>query len=119
MAQISTLAPTQSDRDTIAAVMAAVTSRWPVERIILFGSKARGDDEPDSDIDLLVITTPELDREAEDAMQDAAWETGLEHERCVQLVIRSHERWYHGIDQATPLRLQIDQDGAEIFRHDG
>lgn len=35
------------------------------------------------------------------------------------LVIRSHDRWYHGIDQATPLRLQIDEDGVEIFRHDG
>jgi len=104
MTELSTLALTQPDHDTIAAVMAAIMSRWPVERIILFGSKARGDHEPDSDIDLLVITTPELDREAEDAMQDAAWETGLEHERCVQLVIRSHERWYHGIHQATPLR---------------
>ena len=66
MTQFSTLPLTQCDHDTIVAVMAAVTSRWPVERIILFGSKARGDDEPDSDIDLLVITTPELDRQAED-----------------------------------------------------
>jgi len=114
MARFSTLSLSQCDRDTIAAVVADVTSRWPVERVILFGSKARGDDEPDSDIDLLVITTPELDRQVEDAMQDAAWETGLGHGRCVQLVVRSHERWYHGIDQATPLRLQIDQDGVEI-----
>jgi len=52
MARLSTLALKQSDHDTIAAVMAAVTSRWPVEGIILFGSKARGDDEPDSDVDL-------------------------------------------------------------------
>jgi predicted nucleotidyltransferase len=119
MTQLSTLPLTQCDHDTIVAVMAAVTSRWPVERIIRFGSKARGDDEPYSDIDLLVITTLELDRQAEDALQDAAWETGLEHGRCVQLVIRSHERWYHGIDQATPLRLNVDQDGVEIFRHHG
>jgi len=119
MTRLSTLPLSQSDRDTIVAVVAAVTSCRPVERIILFGSKARGDDEPDSDIDLLVITPRELDRPAEDAMQDAAWETGLEHGRCEQLVIRSHERWYHGIDQATPLRLNVDQDGVEIFRHDG
>jgi hypothetical protein len=52
-------------------------------------------------------------------MHDVAWETGLEHGRCVQLVVRSHDRWYHGIDQATPLRLQINEDGVEIFPHDG
>jgi predicted nucleotidyltransferase len=67
MPQLSALPLTQTDHDTIAAVMAPVTSRWPVERIILFGSKACGDDEPDSDIDLLVITTSELDRQTEDA----------------------------------------------------
>ncbi len=119
MSQLSTLPLTQCDHDAIAAVVAALRVRWPVERVILFGSKARGDDVPDSDIDLLVITAQEVDRQSEDAMQDAAWEIGLAHGRCVQLVIRSHERWYHGIDQATPLRLNVDQDGVEIFRHDG
>ena len=93
-------------------------ARWPVERVILFGSKARGDDEPDSDIDLLVITSTELDRATEDAMHDTAWDTGLGHGRCVQLVVRSRERWYEGVDQATPLRLQIDADGMEVFPDD-
>ena len=104
------------DRDTIAAVVAQLRSRWPIERVVLFGSKARGDDDEDSDIDLLIITPHTVDRDAENAMDDAAWETGLEHGRCVQLVIRSHDRWYHGIDQATALRLQIDHDGREVFR---
>ncbi len=119
MAHASVLHLAQCDRVTIAAVVARLQSRWPVERVVLFGSKARGDDEPDSDIDLLVITAIEQDQAAETAMHDVAWETGLEHGRCVQLVVRSHDRWYHGIDQATPLRLQINEDGVEIFPHDG
>ena len=36
-------------------------------------------------------------------------------DRAVQLVVRSHEQWWHGIDQATPLRLQIDADGIEVY----
>jgi predicted nucleotidyltransferase len=32
-----------------------LTHEWPVERIILFGSRARGDNRPDSDYDLLVL----------------------------------------------------------------
>jgi uncharacterized protein len=119
MNPISTIHLSQIDHNAISAVVTALTGRLSVERVILFGSKARGDDLPDSDIDLLVITTHELDRQSEDALQDVAWETGLAHGRCVQLVIRSHDRWYHGIDQASPLRLQIDQDGVDIFHHDG
>ena len=65
-----------------------------------------------------MITAEELDRSAEDVMQEEAWQAGMWHGRCVQLVVRSHERWYHGIDQATPLRLQIDADGMEVFPDD-
>ena len=104
------------DRDTIAAVVAQLRSRWPVERVVLFGSKARGDDDEDSDIDLLIITPHTVDRETENAMDDAAWETGLEHGRCVLLVFRYHVRRDNGIDQATVLRLQFDQDCREVFR---
>ena len=86
MPQRSALSVTQCDHDAIAAVVAALRGRWPVERVILFGSKARGDDEPDSDIDLLVITAQQLERQSEDAMQDAAWEIGLAHGRCVQMI---------------------------------
>lgn len=118
MNPISTIHLSQIDHNAINAVVTALTGHSSVERVILFGSKARGDDLPDSDIALLVITTYDLDRQSEDALQDVAWITGLAHARCVQLVIRSYDRWYHGIDQASPLRVQIDQDGVDIFHHD-
>lgn len=119
ISNLSVLPLTQNDQATIVDVVARLRSQWAVERVVLFGSKARGDDQSDSDIDLLVITPEELNRTGEDAMHDAAWEVGLEHGTCVQLVIRTHERWYHGIDQATPLRLQINVDGVEVFPDDG
>ena len=47
-----------TDRDAVAAVIEVIRNRWPVERVILFGSKARGDDDSESDIDLLVEFLP-------------------------------------------------------------
>jgi len=104
-----------NDRAALAATIAAIRDRWPVERIILFGSKARGDDERESDFDLLVITHEAVTTADENTMQEAAWQAGIHHGLPVQLVIRSHEDWWHGIDQATPLRLQIDTDGVEVY----
>ena len=53
----------ESDRRTIDEIAASLPAGWPVDAIVLYGSKARGDDTPDSDIDLLVLTgrplTPE------------------------------------------------------------
>jgi hypothetical protein len=104
-----------ADRVAIAATIAAIRDRWPVEQVILFGSKARGDDGPESGIDLLVITSKLVDATEENTMQETAWHTGLQYGCVVQLIVRSHDQWWHGIDQATPLRLQIDADGIEIF----
>jgi uncharacterized protein len=118
MVHLAELPLADLDRAAIAAAVTAIRAEWPVERVILFGSKARGDDEPDSDIDLVVITATELDRPAEDTMMEAAWQAGDLHGRWIQLVVWSHERWYHGIDQATPLRLQVNQDGIEVFPDD-
>ncbi|MQA87576.1 MAG: helix-turn-helix domain-containing protein [Streptosporangiales bacterium] len=38
--------------------VADIISRYPVSRVWVFGSVARGDDRPDSDLDLLVELTP-------------------------------------------------------------
>jgi predicted nucleotidyltransferase len=40
-----------------------LTEKFPVDRVILFGSKARGDDDEESDINLLVLTSNEIDRD--------------------------------------------------------
>lgn len=112
---LPTTLSTDADRRAVTDTIAGLSAAWPVERIVLFGSKARGDDDPESDVDLLVITTDEVTPDEEAAMNDIAWNAGIEHGKVVQLVIRSHERWWHGIDQATPLRHQIDQDGIEVY----
>ncbi|MEO5377985.1 MAG: nucleotidyltransferase domain-containing protein [Magnetococcus sp. DMHC-6] len=41
----------------LSAMVRAIVATIQPERIILFGSHARGDAQPDSDVDLLVITT--------------------------------------------------------------
>ncbi|MBM3272535.1 nucleotidyltransferase domain-containing protein [Candidatus Kaiserbacteria bacterium] len=41
--------------DTIQRMARRIVRRFKPERIILFGSRARGDATPDSDVDLLVV----------------------------------------------------------------
>ena len=48
----------------LPAIVARVASEFDPERIILFGSLARGDPGPDSDIDLLVVFRAVSDKRA-------------------------------------------------------
>lgn len=42
-------------------VVERITSKVPTEAIYVFGSYARGEERPDSDLDIYVVTTEELD----------------------------------------------------------
>jgi len=46
--------------EMIAGIVAAIVQRFSPDKIILFGSYAKGDPTPDSDLDLLVITATDL-----------------------------------------------------------
>ena len=46
----------------LAAITATIVERFAPERIVLFGSRARGDHHPDSDYDLIVVLETPLSR---------------------------------------------------------
>lgn len=60
--------------------------------VALFGSKARGDDDPESDIDLLVITNSESN-DFRSALWRMASEISLNYDVLISAHIFSQERW--------------------------
>ena len=62
------VALTANERQAIEAAAATLRARFPVTDIVLYGSKARGDSDPGSDIDLLVLTSRPLDHDEQSGM---------------------------------------------------
>ncbi len=46
-----------SEKNAVLDASAMLREAFPVKEVILFGSKARGDDDEESDIDLLLLTS--------------------------------------------------------------
>ena len=82
-----------------------------IRQISLFGSKARGDSQPDSDIDLLVITNQE-DRILRRAIIDISSTISLEYDVLLSPRIISAERWEK--KQAFSLYRNIARDARAI-----
>lgn len=81
------------DRQTIEEIAAPLTADWPVDLIVLYGSTARGDDTPDSDIDLLVLTGRPLTPDEISGMRIAARQIGLRLSTRPELYIRTSDEW--------------------------
>jgi len=86
----------------------------PNERVILFGSQARGDARPDSDWDLLVLLNKNGKKTIDDEdnygypFLELGWHYGV----GINAIVRTNEQWEQG--KIFPLYKNVMHDGIEI-----
>jgi predicted nucleotidyltransferase len=86
-----------------------------VFRVVLFGSKARGDSEPESDIDLFLVLHGELDG-LKRAIDGLSYEISLNHGVVLSDLVVD-ERRYHWMKQhREPILVEIEREGIELWR---
>ena len=100
------------DRQAVERAARILKREFPVEAVILFGSKARGDDDAESDIDLLVLTTRDVPPAERQVMTDALFDLQLELDVVFSKVVVPREEWEHGLYQVLPLRKEVERDGV-------
>jgi uncharacterized protein len=88
-----------------------LSKRLQVNKIILFGSRARGNAETDSDMDVLMILDEPVTTEVREAVSDCAWEAGVDHLIVVVPVVYSRDEWDEGPEQSSLLALAVQREG--------
>lgn len=102
--------------DTVKAIL-SVSKK--VEKVILFGSQARGDSTAESDIDILVV----LDVPREElsgikrAMRNLASNISLEQDEVISLVISDKKEYDTMAD--TLFYQNVAKDGVELYGRAG
>lgn len=100
-----------NDRDAIRAAAEILRHAFPVEKIILFGSKARGDDDLESDIDLLVLMREPVTHALKRQMTHAIFDLQLSYNVVFSMIIVPLNQWQQGICRILPIRHEIERDG--------
>lgn len=91
-----------------------ISQRLPLHQMVLFGSRARGDADPDSDFDVLVVLDSPADRSARETVSDCAWETGLEHGMVIVPIVVSRDEWERGPERYSLLAEAIRAEGVPV-----
>jgi uncharacterized protein len=104
----------ESDRLAVEAATRLLRSRFPVERVVLFGSKVRGTDDPESDIDLLVLTSRKLSWRERGELIEALFDIQLQHAVVISTLAVAAEEWERGLCSALPIHAEIEREGVEL-----
>ncbi len=89
-------------------------TRFPVKEVILFGSKARGDSDRESDIDLLLLTEKPLHWKERHTIVDALFEVEMKHDVVISIIVNTLQDWNEGICTALPIHDEITREGVAM-----
>ena len=87
--------------------------RSSVDRLVLFGSRARGDHRPDSDYDLLVVVG-QRDPLVVDALYEAVMDILLAHGRLVSLKILDRRELTRLQALRAPFVTRVTDEGVQV-----
>jgi predicted nucleotidyltransferase len=84
-----------------------------VERIIIFGSKARGTSTPDSDLDVLLIIR-EGDWRLKDALTTPAYDLAVGTDVVPSILAYTEQEWEDRRRLRAPFWQAVDRDGVQV-----
>ena len=105
----------KNESEAIEAAIRMLKSEFSVSKVILFGSKARGDHDEHSDIDLLVVASKLLHWKEEKAIVGVLFDIGMEYDVIFSPLFTSVDEWEDGIFTKFPVYQEISRDGAVVL----
>lgn len=105
----------QNIRSSISALKKTLQQRYGSEiELYLFGSVARNNYEPDSDIDILVLVPGKVDTSLKEDIIDLAYDVELEYDVVFGIIVRSKEFWISEKAAVMPFHQNVQREAVRI-----
>ena len=105
---------TQQEQHIINLIKNKILNKNPNAKIILFGSRARGDADNDSDWDILILLNkPDVNRNEEKEYREELFDVELETGEPISTFVFSEPEWESKY-KVTPFYQSIKRDGIYL-----
>ena len=103
-----------SDQQVLQRLKQLLQERFNVHQIILFGSRARGDANTESDMDVLVILNQPINRKIRKIVSECTWQAGFDAGIVITAILFTRDEWDNGPEHYSPLAEAIRTDGILV-----
>lgn len=106
---------THEEQAWLEAYRKELAEQFPglVERIIIFGSKARGTATPDSDLDVLLIIR-EGDWRLKEALAVPGYDLAVGTDVVPSILVYTKQEWEDRLRLRAPFWQAVDRDGVRV-----
>jgi predicted nucleotidyltransferase len=103
-----------TNNEILNKVKEAVYTVDPEAKVILYGSRARGNAKPESDWDFLVLTRMKVDHFLKMTIRHKLYSVELETGEIISSLIHEERIWYSKRLMITPLYKSISEEGMSL-----
>ncbi len=114
MGGIAQLTLKESEKRALQELKERLLQRFLDAEIILYGSKARGDFDEESDIDLLILIESQVTSELEEEITHITYDIELKYDVVFGKIIENKDFWNSPLANAMPLHWNIDREGVLV-----
>jgi predicted nucleotidyltransferase len=104
---------TDHERQVLARTATELKAEFSAERVILFGSAARGDMDRESDIDLMIVL-PSVNWDTEKRIGNLAFDAGLEIGRLISTICFAASELVARPLRASPFVHSVRREGMVL-----
>lgn len=112
MKTLAILTSPLADKELLLKCKKAILDVVPDAEVILYGSRARGDAQDDSDYDLLVLTDEAAGIPLQSKLIDSTFHLQLDYDKLLSIKPYNRALWNTPLYRAMPLHKNIENEGV-------
>ncbi|MBT9173919.1 MAG: hypothetical protein DDT21_02326 [Syntrophomonadaceae bacterium] len=104
----------KEQREAVLEAKKRLMKQFSVEMLVVFGSVARGEDDEESDLDLLVVTREVMSHRDRNTISDVIFEVNYDYGTNLSVVVVDTFSWDKGVYSLIPLYSEVQRDGVVV-----